>query len=144
MFFGGDLAGKAEQVGNQILRAAGLIANLDAHRVGPRRFRIFDDQEVGISENGGERIIYFVSGSGGKLAERGQLFRLHEMSLKALDVLERFPELVHQGGALLIDQMLPEENQSGPQEKSDQSDDEAESLHREGSVAEKDVPPGQE
>src|SRR5271154_1973060 len=66
------------------------------------------------------------------------------MSLQPLNVLERFPEIAHQTGALLIDHMLPKENKRCADEQSNQSYDQTESHHRRRSATDENIPSSQE
>src|ERR1700722_13948543 len=91
LFFGGDLPRKAEQIVDEILGAASLLADFIAQSIGASVGRVFDGQHVGITKNRRKRIIDFVRGPRGELAERGQFLGLHEMGLQTLDVFQRLP-----------------------------------------------------
>src|SRR5580704_936252 len=144
LLFGRHLAGEAEQVGDEFLGAASLFANFLAERVRAAFGRILKGQEVGITEDGGERIIDFVRGAGRQLAQRGEFFRLNEVSLEALDVFERIPKFVNELSAFLVDEVRAEENQGADDEDGGQSDQDAKFPHRFGSVAEFQSPNRQE
>jgi len=80
---------ETEQIAYECFRAAGLIANL-----GRNAARFLGQghvvcQKIGISENGGQRVVDFVRGAGCQLPERYQFFCLHELGLQPLKVLDR-------------------------------------------------------
>ena len=66
------------------------------------------------------------------------------MSLQPLNVFERFPEIAHQTGTLLIDHVLPEENQRCADEQSNQSYDQTKSHHRRRGATDENIPSSQE
>ena len=143
LFFSGNLPRKTEQIVDQVLGTAGLLADFFSQRMRPGVRGVFDGEHVGITENRGERIIDFMRGARGQLAERSQFLGLHEMGLQPLDVFQRLPQFVHQAGALLVHKILAEKNKAGADENRHQRDNQAETLHRIRRGAEEHVPRGQ-
>src|SRR5271163_2984445 len=140
LLFGRNLARKAEQIGDEFLGAARLFANFLPEGIGATLGGILEGQQVGVAEDGGKRVIDFVRGAGGQLAQRRELFGLNEMGLETLDVFERIPKIVNQLSAFLIDQVLAQENQRADDKNRGQGHQHSEFPDRDGRIAELQVP----
>ena len=82
------LLGKTEQTGYKRLGATCILADSDRQFILFRREWFAKQQQVGISEHGGDGIVQFVRGSAYQLSDRGEFFRLHDLCLQAFQVGE--------------------------------------------------------
>ncbi len=87
--FGGHLARKTEQVPYQGFGAARLVADFCCGGARFVRDRGIVGEQIGKAEDGGERIINFMSRAGGELPERDQFFGLHDLRLQAFQIVNR-------------------------------------------------------
>ena len=120
----GCLPGKADQAGDQRFRAANILADLGGQGLLLRRERSAE-QHVGISQHGGDGIVEFVGGAADQLADRSQFFRLQDLRLQTLEIVERFARMVEQVDQFAIQQMLADEDHHAHEECGDQSQSQA-------------------
>ena len=144
LFFGGDLAREAEQVGDEDFGAAGLVADFFAKAAGAFGCAGIGLDQIGVAEDRGEGIIDFVRGACGKLAERGEFFSLDKLHLEALEIVDGVLQAFEQSEALAVDELLAQENETGADDNDAEREEQAEMPDRLRGIADEARPCGHE
>ena len=126
----GNAPCEAEQASDQSLDAPRERANLFRHLALAVAELAIIHQQVGIAQNPGQRIVDFMRGSGGKLSQRNQLFGLNHLGLDAFQVFQRFVRGPEQPAAIVIHELLAEENQERAHDDGHLRDANAEIPHQ--------------
>ncbi len=92
----------AEQIIHQGFCPPRLLANFFRQAPRPAVHGRIVREQLGIAQNGRQRIIDFVSGTADQLTERREFFRLHVLRLQALQIVERLLGSAQQFEALRI------------------------------------------
>ncbi len=126
----GHLAREAEQAVDQALGAPRLFSNLFRQAPRPAVHRRIVGQQLGISEDGRQRVIDFMRRPSHQLAKRSQFFRLHELHLQPLQIVQRILRGAQQFQPLRVHQFLAQEGQKANGQNRAQRKHQPEGTHR--------------
>ena len=140
---GRALFGETEQTGDQRPGAPGMLPD------SPRQFALFRSErraqeQIGITQHGGDGIVEFVGCAAQQLADGGEFFGLRDLCLQTFQVGEGLARVSQQAEQFPVEQALPHEDHGAHENCRGQSQDHAERTDASGNCVIQQRPCGKE